>query len=185
MPKNKGKGGKNRKRGTNKNDPEKRDLILKGEGQEYGQAIKMLGNSRLQVYCFDGVQRLGVICGTLRRRVWINPGDTVLVSLREFQDTRCDVVFKYLSEEVKRLQKMNEIPDQTRANEGESHLSCDTNIVFEAMSDSEIPDDSEEGFVIVPEEGEEEEEEEDDELVSEPYHDYTTNTTAPIDIDAI
>ena len=34
MPKNKGKGGKNRRRGKNENEGAKRELILKEEGQE-------------------------------------------------------------------------------------------------------------------------------------------------------
>ena len=37
MPKNKGKGGKNRRRGKNENEGAKRELILKEEGQEYAQ----------------------------------------------------------------------------------------------------------------------------------------------------
>jgi translation initiation factor 1A len=35
MPKNKGKGGKNRRRGKHENDGEKRDLQFKEDGQEY------------------------------------------------------------------------------------------------------------------------------------------------------
>ncbi|MED6220656.1 hypothetical protein PIB30_046938 [Stylosanthes scabra] len=37
MPKNKGKGGKNRKRGKNEADDEKRELVFKEDGQEYAQ----------------------------------------------------------------------------------------------------------------------------------------------------
>ena len=37
MPKNKGKGGKNRRRGKNANEEEKRELNLKEDGQEYAQ----------------------------------------------------------------------------------------------------------------------------------------------------
>ena len=33
MPKNKGKGGKNRRRGKNENEGQKRDLIYREEGQ--------------------------------------------------------------------------------------------------------------------------------------------------------
>ena len=47
MPKNKGKGGKNRKRGKNENEEEKRELVYKEDGQEYGQVVCMLGNGRL------------------------------------------------------------------------------------------------------------------------------------------
>ena len=37
MPKNKGKGGKNRRRGKNENEGLKRELIFKEDGQEYAQ----------------------------------------------------------------------------------------------------------------------------------------------------
>jgi translation initiation factor 1A len=39
MPKNKGKGGKNRKRGKNEADDEKRELVFKEDGQEYAQVL--------------------------------------------------------------------------------------------------------------------------------------------------
>lgn len=41
-------GGKNRRRGKNENDNEKRELVFKEDGQEYAQVIKMLGNGRLE-----------------------------------------------------------------------------------------------------------------------------------------
>jgi hypothetical protein len=40
MPKNKGKGGKNRRRGKNENE-EKRELIFKEDGQEYAQVRRV------------------------------------------------------------------------------------------------------------------------------------------------
>ncbi|KAK1298432.1 hypothetical protein QJS10_CPB14g00757 [Acorus calamus] len=40
MPKKKGKGEKNRKRGKNEADDEKRKLVFKEDGQEYAQGIK-------------------------------------------------------------------------------------------------------------------------------------------------
>jgi translation initiation factor 1A len=60
MPKNKGRGGKNYKRGKNENET-KRELELKQEGMEYAQVEKMLGNGRLNCYCLDGKTRLGHI----------------------------------------------------------------------------------------------------------------------------
>uniref|UniRef100_M4C0F9 Eukaryotic translation initiation factor 4C n=1 Tax=Hyaloperonospora arabidopsidis (strain Emoy2) TaxID=559515 RepID=M4C0F9_HYAAE len=83
MPKNKGKGGKNRRRGKNDNDENKRELDFKEEGQEYAQVVRMLGNGRLEAYCFDGVTRLGHIRGKMRKKVWVGAGDIILVSLRE------------------------------------------------------------------------------------------------------
>ena len=61
MPKNKGKGGKNRRRGKNENEETKRQLEFKEPGQEYSQVVRMLGNGRCECYCFDGVTRLGQI----------------------------------------------------------------------------------------------------------------------------
>ena len=47
----------------------KRELIFKEEGQEYAQVVKMLGNGRLEAFCFDGVSRLAHIRGKLRKKV--------------------------------------------------------------------------------------------------------------------
>uniref|UniRef100_A0A8C1C3X3 Eukaryotic translation initiation factor 4C n=1 Tax=Cyprinus carpio carpio TaxID=630221 RepID=A0A8C1C3X3_CYPCA len=85
MPKNKGKGGKNRRRGKNENESEKRELVFKEDGQEYAQVIKMLGNGRLEAMCFDGVKRLCHIRGKLRKKVWINTSDIILIGLRDYQ----------------------------------------------------------------------------------------------------
>ncbi len=85
MPKNKGKGGKNRRRGKNENEGLKRELVFREDGQEYAQVTKMLGNGRLEAMCFDGVQRLCHIRGKLRKKVWINQSDIILVGLRDYQ----------------------------------------------------------------------------------------------------
>jgi len=69
MPKNKGKGGKNRRRGKNENDDDKRELVFREDGQEYAQVIKMLGNGRLEAQCFDGEKRLAHIRGKMRKKV--------------------------------------------------------------------------------------------------------------------
>ena len=37
MPKNKGKGGKNRRRGKNENEGMKRELVFREDGQQYAQ----------------------------------------------------------------------------------------------------------------------------------------------------
>ena len=73
MPKNKGKGGKNYKKGKKTDDgATRRELIFKEDGQEYAQVQKMLGDGRAALSCYDGVARVGLIRGTMRRRVWIN-----------------------------------------------------------------------------------------------------------------
>jgi initiation factor 1A len=68
---------------------------------EYAQVTKMLGNGRLQAQCFDGETRLAHIRGKMRKKVWINQGDIILISLRDFQDDKADVIVKYTVEEVR------------------------------------------------------------------------------------
>ncbi|KAF8370985.1 eif-1.A [Pristionchus pacificus] len=118
MPKNKGKGGKNRRRGKNENDVMKRELQFKEPGQEYAQVVKMLGNGRLMAFCFDGKQRLCHIRGKLRKKVWINTGDIILVGLRDYQDEKADVILKYNPDEARLLKQYNELPDNAKLNEG-------------------------------------------------------------------
>ncbi|WAR08337.1 IF1AX-like protein [Mya arenaria] len=111
MPKNKGKGGKNRRRGKNENEKEKRELVFKEDGQEYAQVSKMLGNGRLEAMCFDGVKRLCHIRGKLRKKVWINSGDIILLGLRDYQDAKADVILKYTPDEARNLKTYGELPE--------------------------------------------------------------------------
>jgi translation initiation factor 1A len=130
MPKNKGKGGKNRRRGKNENDYMKRELIFREDGQQYAQVIKMLGNGRLEAMCFDGIKRLCHIRGKMRKKVWVGQGDIVLVGLRDFQDAKADVILKYMSEEARNLKSYGEFPEHVQIN--------DTVIFGEDEHDGEI-----------------------------------------------
>ncbi|KAH7038510.1 translation initiation factor eIF-1A [Macrophomina phaseolina] len=121
MPKNKGKGGKNRRRGKNENDREKRELVFKEEGQEYAQVVKMLGNGRLEAQCFDGEKRLAHIRGKMRKKVWINQGDIILLSLREYQDEKGDVILKYNADEARSLKAYGELPETAKINETDTY----------------------------------------------------------------
>jgi len=118
MSKGKGKGGKNRRRGKGDRDG-KRELVFKEDLQEYAQVTKMLGNARVEAFCFDGVTRLCQIRGQMRKRVWINMGDIVLVSLREFQDSKADIIWKYTPDEARSLKAYGELPASVRPNETE------------------------------------------------------------------
>lgn len=79
----------------------------------------MLGNARVEAFCFDGVSRLCQIRGQMRKRVWINIGDIVLVSLREFQDSKADIIHKYTPDEARSLKAYGELPANVRPNETE------------------------------------------------------------------
>jgi len=139
MPKNKGKGGKNRRRGKNENESEKRELLFKEDEQEYAQVTKMLGNGRLEAMCFDGVKRLCHIRGKLRKKVWINQGDIILVGLRDYQDTKADVIFKYTPDEARNLKTYGEFPESVRINDTVTFVEgdMDDEIEFDDYSSSD------------------------------------------------
>ncbi|CAF0744597.1 unnamed protein product [Adineta steineri] len=150
MPKNKGKGGKNRRRGKNENDDVKRELILREEGQSYAQVTRILGNGHLEAFCFDtagGKKRLCHIRGKLRKKQWINQGDVILVGLRDYQDDKADVIMKYHADEARELKRMREIPDNINITE----TSNSTNegledVVFDERYNDEESSDDEKGL---------------------------------------
>jgi translation initiation factor 1A len=138
MPKNKGKGGKNRRRGKNENDGIKRELDLKEEGQEYAQVTKILGSARLRCNCFDGKERLCNIRGKMRRKVWIGVGDVVLLGLRDFQDEKADVIQKYKPDEARRLKAQGHIPDNIQLDEGGGNKEEESGVIFRLAGDEEV-----------------------------------------------
>ncbi|EMR64096.1 Eukaryotic translation initiation factor 1A, X-chromosomal [Eutypa lata] len=146
MPKNKGKGGKNRRRGKNEADNEKRELTFKEDGQEYAQVVKMLGNGRLEAMCFDGEKRLAHIRGKLRKKVWINQGDIILLSLRDYQDEKGDVILKYTADEARSLKAYGELPENAKINETDTYARGDDdnecNFEFDEDRDTDDDDDA-------------------------------------------
>ena len=142
MPKNKGKGGKNRRRGKNENEDFKRELILREPGQCYGQVVRMLGSSNVEAMCFDNVKRICHIRGKMRKRIWINVGDIVLIGKRDFQDSKGDIIQKYFPDEAKNLKDYGELPTNIFINEGkiiknEDHSDDCLDQAFEFDSNSD------------------------------------------------
>jgi len=97
----------------------------------------MLGNGRTDLYCFDGVTRKGHICGKLKKKVWITIGDVVLVGLRDFEVEKCDIMHKYLPEEVRQLIAFNEIPENIKVNEQNDVKGSDIVFMDGSGSDSD------------------------------------------------
>lgn len=147
MPKNKGKGGKNRRRGKNENENDKRELVFRDDGQEYAQVIKMLGNGRLEAYCFDGTNRLCHIRGKLRKKVWINQGDIILIGLRDYQDAKADVILRYNPDEARNLKSYGELPETAKINETSTFGPADDDITFDYDGDDYGDDNDEEDIV--------------------------------------
>ena len=114
MPKNTGMGGNKRKKEKKAPQESKKELEFKGEMEEDGHVTRLLGDARMEIQCFDGIKRIGHIRGKMRKRNWIANGDIVLVSLREYEQEKCDIINKYTEDEVRKLKKANEIPESAK-----------------------------------------------------------------------
>jgi translation initiation factor 1A len=108
--------------------------------------IKMLGNGRLESMCFDGVKRLAHIRGKLRKKVWINQGDIILLSLRDYQDEKGDVILKYTADEARSLKAYGELPESAKINETDTYAADgDGDCGFEFDEDRDSDEESDEG----------------------------------------
>ena len=84
-----------------------KELVLPTEeGQVICVVTEMIGANYVKVLCMDGKERKARIPGRMRRRVWINPKDVVLLGIWEFDNSRGDVLYKYSREERKKLIEM-------------------------------------------------------------------------------
>lgn len=109
------KGGKNFKK-QKKSPSKERELLFKDVEQEYARIIKQLGDGRFECQIFNTdleSNLIGKICGSMRKRVWVNIGDIVLVSTRNFDSSTCDIIHKYTPEEAITLKSYEEIPSNT------------------------------------------------------------------------
>ena len=175
MPKNAGMGGNKRKKGK-KLVQEDRELRYKEESEEYAQIIKILGDGRFQCKCADGVERIAHVRGKMRKRTWLANGDIILVSLREFEPEKCDVVEKYKEKEIAKLKKSGEIPESMvlpSSSEAENKDDGDADILFEEHDEEVISKKKENssGFDIESENEEENEEDENQEKKEEKKED--------------
>lgn len=116
-------GGKNYKKSKHSTG----DAVVKIQEAEadqmYGRVIKILGNLNMSVYCNDNYTRICKVCGAMRKRVWVNVGDLVIVSLRDLdfnpkqvnnkdkdtKEMRGDIIYKFDLNMIGKAKKLDGI----------------------------------------------------------------------------
>lgn len=88
------------------------EIPFKEDGEEYAVVEQMLGGKRLLAHV-KGSSMLCKIRGNFRRSRadWVSKGDVLLISVREFQESKADVLYKYRAEEVRFLRRIGELDD--------------------------------------------------------------------------
>jgi len=84
--------------------------------------------------CFDRLAK---------KKVWINQGDIILLSLRDFQDDKADVIQKYTADEARNLKAYGELPETAKINETDTFGPGDEddNVEFDEVSADEADED--------------------------------------------
>lgn len=115
---------------------EKRDLPFAEDGQDYAQVQAMLGDCRVDLTLAGGGKALGIIRGKHRKRCWIGKQAVLLVSARDFEPGKVDVLDKFEAIEVRRLIDLGEIPASFQV-EGDGAEKDDEDVVFGDFSEEE------------------------------------------------
>jgi translation initiation factor 1A len=123
--------------------------------EEYGLAKKLLGNCRILVLCNSGEETVGIIRGNMRKfnkRVLIDVGDIVVVSKRDYQANKVDIVHKFSLEQCKTIINNKEITD-TLINEYYKNVDKadinDNHIIFDDNANG-ANNDTDDNDIIAP-----------------------------------
>lgn len=87
-------------------EPGGKELLIPVEGEVLCVVTDLIGANYVRVMCMDGIQRVCRIPGKLRKKIWINVKDVVLVGIWEFQRDRGDILYRYERDERKKLIEM-------------------------------------------------------------------------------
>ena len=131
MPRNKTGGNKSKK---GKNEEKRKFIIISKEDQKfqrYAIVERALGNNRFELKFLNGDTILGIKRKAIKRNQWINAGATVIVSLRDYQKDKCDIIHLYTDEESRKLRKKGIIVKEEIVKEEESAFEFETDINVE------------------------------------------------------
>ena len=99
---------RNKKQKKYLNNSHNNDYNLDKTNEEYAIVTKLLGNCRVSLFTNSGNECMGIIRGSLRqfsKRILIEKGDIVVVSLRDYQNCKVDIVHKFNREQIQSLIK--------------------------------------------------------------------------------
>lgn len=140
MGKQRGPGGKGRRKAKSTSG-KPNELVFSDDFSSYAFVKENNGGGHFRVLCDDNTERMGVLRGSMRRRVWVRRGDIVLVTLRDYEDAKADIVHKYTSAEVIRLSSMKQIPESLMkfyvATDGEDVEDTTETLDYFAFGDEE------------------------------------------------
>jgi translation initiation factor 1A len=137
---------KTQKNSNRRTETKARAITYKGEEQMYAVVLRVLGGPIMEVKCFDGtVMQAHTRGGRKNRRggrskpkYILTAGDIVLISLRDFDDTKADILLKYTVDEVNHLRDAGHVPQELVDDLGDCGIVFGgTPAVFDAGDDDD------------------------------------------------
>ena len=92
------------KNAEDENLPVTRAPLPKGE-EILGVIEQRLGGNKMMVACLDGKNRNCRVPGRLKRKLWLRPGDVVIIEPWELDKDKGDVILKYKPNQIEWLKK--------------------------------------------------------------------------------
>lgn len=90
---------------TDEEQPMQRVRIPRGN-EVIGKVDQRVGANRMLVSCFDGKQRNCRVPGRMKRKLWIRPGNIILIQPWEFEgDKKGDIIFSYTPTMIQWLER--------------------------------------------------------------------------------
>jgi translation initiation factor 1A len=91
-------------------EEERRRLRFPKEGEVLGIVLGRMGGSRMKVACKDGKERMCIIQGKLKNKIWVKEGDVVIVVPFEIQgDKKGHVIWRYFPLQARILKEEGHI----------------------------------------------------------------------------
>lgn len=88
----------------NENQMVSRAPLPRGE-ETIGVIDQRLGGNKMMVTCLDGKSRNCRVPGRLKRKLWLRPGDVVIIEPWELDKDKGDVILKYKPNQVEWLKR--------------------------------------------------------------------------------
>jgi len=93
------------KKHNNQDEPKiKRAPLPKGK-EVIGTLEERYGGNKMRISCLDGKDRNCRVPGRLKRRLWLRPGDIVIIEPWELDDARGDILLKYKPNQIAWLRR--------------------------------------------------------------------------------
>lgn len=78
---------------------------LPRDKQVIGTIDQRFGGNKMGISCNDGKVRNCRVPGRLKRKLWLRPGNIVLIEPWDLDDSKGDVIFKYPGNQISWLKK--------------------------------------------------------------------------------